>query len=130
MDPIRGSRSRLLVGRMVFQLSGATRIHAGSCEKTGAWVKRWGDAVHYHGPARGSVMGHLSLQCRVFRPTIVVHAGDGPADGPVSTQRRWFGRRVGGIRWGDGRDCIWSSCWISVGPRFRIWFPVFTCEIG
>src|SRR5580698_6043654 len=53
MDPIRGSRSRLLVGGMVFQLSGATRIHAGSCEKTGAWVKRWGDAVHYHGPHVG-----------------------------------------------------------------------------
>ncbi len=112
VDSLCGGGRWMLAGRFVFELSGAARFFAGCGAQSGAGIERGGDAASFARSARARVLGDRDFQPGVFRAAIVVHAGDGAADGFVSESRGRRGCRawsVSAARWAELHSANWSD---------------------
>ena len=106
LDSLRGGRHRLPDGRLALELSPDAQPAARSGPQDRARAERGGDACRVVRAERAGRLGARHLQPRLFRPAVVVDAGDDPADRPLPAQRRRRRRRDGRLRRRDGRRRI------------------------
>ncbi len=93
LDSQRRRWRRLPPGRLVLQPPGPPKTHAERGPQDLARPERRSDADYPASPSRSHRLGHRHLQPRIFRPAILVHPSNGPADGSLSQQRSRRRRR-------------------------------------
>src|SRR5438309_8187894 len=117
MDSLCCIGRRLSARRKFLKLPYPSSCCLGNGPKTCLGTERCGHAVHSARPTCSRLLGIGTLQLGLFWPAVVVHVGDGSADGSVSAQGRRGGGRACGLWWRNWRNSLRSAGWIPTRPR-------------
>ena len=123
LDSLRRLGHRLLAGRMVFEPSGQRRKFTERCPQGRAGPSAAVMPFILLVPRAPVRLGHCPVQPRLFRPAVLVHAGDDSAGRPFSQQRSGRSGGHGRFRRRHGRHRFsgnWpATCWTTASATGR-----------